>query len=268
VAGEGGDVRPGAIRHPSIRAEQLACGWPGAAPVLTGFDLDLPPGRRVAIVGGSGCGKTTLLVTLAGLLPRAGGRLTLDGEDLATIDPQVVRRTVSFTAEDAHIFTTTVRENLRVADPGADDPQVRTALVRAGLGTWLGELPDGLDTRLGSGGTGLSGGERRRLLLARTLLVGAGVLLLDEPGEHLDPQTADALVYDVLTGGTTPGPGPAVVLVTHRLAPLAAADEVIVLDAGAVAARGTHAWLLAHHDGYRDAWAAEQGVRSLPVEQS
>jgi ATP-binding cassette, subfamily C, bacterial CydC len=261
-----GRARP--LVRPRLRAEGLACGWPAAPPVLTGLDLDLPPGRRVAVVGGSGCGKTTLLLTLAGLLPAAGGALTLTACDgtarpLADVDPAVVRRTVSFTAEDAHIFTTTVRENLRVADPGAGDDDLRTALARAGLAGWLDGLPAGLDTMLGSGGTGLSGGERRRLLLARTFLVGAGVLLLDEPGEHLDPQTADALVHDILTGTGEPGGGPAVVVVTHRLAPLAAADEVIVLEPGAVVARGTHDALLAGHEGYRDAWTAEQGVGTV-----
>jgi ATP-binding cassette subfamily C protein CydC len=261
-----GRARP--LVRPRLRAEGLACGWPAAPPVLTGLDLDLPPGRRVAVVGGSGCGKTTLLLTLAGLLPAAGGALTLTAGEgparaLADVDPGVVRRTVSFTAEDAHIFTTTVRENLRVADPGAGDDELRTALARAGLAGWLDGLPSGLDTMLGSGGTGLSGGERRRLLLARTFLVGAGVLLLDEPGEHLDPQTADALVHDILTGTGEPGGGPAVVVVTHRLAPLAAADEVIVLEPGAVVARGTHDALLAAHAGYRDAWTAEQGVATV-----
>ncbi|HET9655023.1 MAG TPA: thiol reductant ABC exporter subunit CydC, partial [Kineosporiaceae bacterium] len=259
-------ARPQALPRPRLRATGLSCGWPGTAPVMTGFDLDLPPGHRVAIVGGSGCGKTTLLLTLAGLLPPVGGRLRLGSDGgadrpLAALDPAVVRRTVSFTAEDAHVFTTTVRENVRVADPGADDEAIGTVLARAGLGDWLAALPDGLDTMLGSGGTGLSGGERRRLLLARTFLVAAGVLLLDEPGEHLDPQTADALVHDVLTGAAAGGPdAPAVVVVTHRLAPLAAADEVIVLEPGGVAARGTHDQLLAGYGGYRDAWEAEQGA--------
>jgi len=249
---------------PSVRltARGLGCGWPGAAPALTGFDLDLRPGRRVAVVGESGCGKTTLLLTLAGLLPARAGSLTVSLDagaalPLDQVDPDRLRRLVSFTAEDAHVFTTTLRENLRVADPGADDAALVAALDRAGLSGWLAGLGDGLDTMLGAAGpasatagsTGISGGARRRLLLARAYLVGAAVLLLDEPGEHLDPDTADALVTDLL--GT--GDGPAVVLVTHRVAPLAAADEVIVLDAGRVAARGTHAWLVAHHPSYRQA---------------
>jgi ABC-type transport system involved in cytochrome bd biosynthesis fused ATPase/permease subunit len=192
----------------------------------------------------------------------------LADRDLADVDPAVVRRTVSFTAEDAHVFTTTLRENLRVAHPGADDAALAAALARAGLGHWPAALPDGLDTMLGSGGVGLSGGERRRLLLARALLVGAGVLLLDEPTEHLDPETADALVRDVLSPIATStdtdrharNEGPAVVVVTHRLAPLAAADEVILLSDGRVVARGTHDWLLQRNLTYRDAWHAEGGV--------
>ncbi|HEX2810514.1 MAG TPA: ATP-binding cassette domain-containing protein, partial [Kineosporiaceae bacterium] len=242
---------------------------------------------RIAVVGGSGCGKTTLLLTLAGLIPPVAGRVTLGSErvgsepvgpvagtthgeathgeathagpaDLERIDPGIVRRTVSFTAEDAHIFTTTVRENLRVARPDADDAELSAVLQRAGLGDWTTGLPAGLDTMLGSGGTGLSGGERRRLLLARALLVGAGVLLLDEPVEHLDPQTADALVHDVLSASGSPQ-DPAVVVVTHRLAPLAAADEVLLLGSGHVVARGTHMWLRKSNLTYRDAWLAEQG---------
>jgi ATP-binding cassette subfamily C protein CydC len=225
--------------RPTLVADQLACGWPGAEPTLTGLDLTLTPGRRVAVVGASGCGKTTLLLTLAGLLPPMAGRVTLNGVDLADHDPQIVRQTVSFTAEDAHVFTTTLRENLRVARPGASDTELVDALARAGLGHWPAALPQGLDTMLGSGGTGLSGGERRRLLLARALLVGADVLLLDEPDEHLDPQTADALVSDILTGDILTGgdPGPAVVVVTHRptllrQGRLSTAGEVTVLDGG------------------------------------
>jgi ATP-binding cassette subfamily C protein CydC len=255
-----------------LSAEQLSCGWPGAAPTLQGLDLTLRPGRRIAIVGGSGCGKTTLLLTLAGLIPPVAGRVTLASErvrvapppmDLERIDPGVVRRTVSFTAEDAHIFTTTVRENLRVARPDADDDELADVLRRAGLADWTAGLPSGLDTMLGSGGAGLSGGERRRLLLARALLVGAGVLLLDEPVEHLDPTTADALVHDVLSASQGPQAS-AVVVVTHRLAPLAAADEVLLIEEGKVVARGTHMWLRDSNLTYRDAWLAEQGVLLPP----
>jgi ATP-binding cassette subfamily C protein CydC len=272
---------PAPLPRPRLRADGLACGWPGHEPVLTGVDLDLPAGRRIAIVGPSGGGKTTLLLTLAGLLPAADGRVRLGptgsadgtgtGDQLIGLDqydPRLLRRTVSFTAEDAHIFTTTVRENLRVARPEADDDVLREAVDRAGLSSWFEALPEGWDTMLDSGGTGLSGGERRRFLLARAFLVGAGILLLDEPGEHLDPDTADALIGDILT--TDPPAGrprcldadTAVLLVTHRLAPVTAADEILFVDSGTVVARGTHAWLLDNHAPYHRAWEGEQVRRT------
>jgi ATP-binding cassette subfamily C protein CydC len=252
------------MRRPHLQARGLACAPAGAAPVVTGLDLDLPPGARVAVVGASGTGKSTLLQTLAGLLTAAGGDLTLaaDGRaplGMSAFTPAELRRAVTFVADDAHVFATTVRENLRLAVPDADDAALTAALQQAGLGPWLAAHPDGLDTRLAADVTGegdgvLSGGERRRLLLARALLADAGVLLLDEPAEHLDPATADALVTAVLGRGPgAPAAGRTVVVVTHRLAPLRSADEVLVLDGGRVAARGTHDELLRTHPPYRRA---------------
>ncbi|GIG25360.1 thiol reductant ABC exporter subunit CydC [Cellulomonas denverensis] len=240
---------------PVITARGLAVGWPGRAPVLTGLDLELRPGRSLAVVGPSGIGKTTLLLTLSGFLPPRGGELLLDGVPLTDTDPGARLARLSLTTEDAHVFETTVLENLRVARGDATPEEARAALVTAGLGDWLAGLPDGVDTALGADGRSVSGGERRRLLLARALLSPAPLLLIDEPAEHLDPGTADRLVADLLdqSEDTTRG----VLVVTHRLAPLAAADEVLLLDRGTVAARGTHQQLLAADAQYREAHAAE-----------
>jgi ATP-binding cassette subfamily C protein CydC len=175
---------------------------------------------------------------LAGLLPALAGSVSLNGMPLAALDPRELRRRVSYTAEDAHVFTTTVRENLRVAGPLASDDDLIAALDRAGLHDWYDRLPSGLDTVIGAGGSsasgdsrgptaGLSGGERRRLLLARAFASRAEVLLLDEPTEHLDAQTADQLVKDILATGLT------VVMVTHRLVGLDQFDEIITLKDGA-----------------------------------
>jgi ATP-binding cassette subfamily C protein CydC len=158
------------------------------------------------------------------------------------------------------VFATTVRENLKVADPGADDTDLAWALERAGLSGWLGDLPAGLDTMIGDpsspgavlGSWPLSGGERRRLLVARALLSGADLLLVDEPAEHLDPATADALLGQLLAGAGT------VVVVTHRLSPLAAVDEVLVVADGRITARGTHDELVLGYPPYRQAWLAER----------
>jgi ATP-binding cassette subfamily C protein CydC len=222
----------------TLRAEALTAGWADDAPTTTGLELDLPPGRTVAVVGPSGTGKTTALLTLAGLLPALAGSVSLNGMPLAALDPRELRRRVSYTAEDAHVFTTTVRENLRVAGPLASDDDLIAALDRAGLHDWYDRLPSGLDTVIGAGGSsasgdsrgptaGLSGGERRRLLLARAFASRAEVLLLDEPTEHLDAQTADQLVKDILATGLT------VVMVTHRLVGLDQFDEIITLKDGA-----------------------------------
>jgi ATP-binding cassette subfamily C protein CydC len=244
--------------HPALTARGLAVGWPGREPVVRDLDLDLSPGRSVAVVGPSGVGKTTLLLTLAGFLPVRGGSLELDGVPLPSVDASARLARLALTTEDAHVFETTVLENLRVARGDASPEEAVAALERAGLGSWLAALPDGVETALGPDARSVSGGERRRLLLARSLLATAPLLLVDEPAEHLDPATADRLVADLLTAPRTePERRRGVLVVTHRLSPLAAADEVLVLRDGAVAARGTHAELLARDAHYREAYASE-----------
>jgi len=253
-------VSTSAATASSLVARDLSCGWPGAAPVVQGLDLDLRPGRSVALVGPSGTGKTTTLLTLAGLVAARAGSLTLDGRPAAGLPHEEIAHHVVLTTEDAHVFSTTILENLRVARGDVDEQQAVDALGRAGLGAWLGGLPDGVHTRLGADGATISGGERRRLLLARALCSPATYLLVDEPAEHLDPATADELVTDLLRAGRDSAQPRGVVVATHRLSALAAADEVVLLDAGGVVARGTHASLLVTQHGYRATVDREHGT--------
>lgn len=241
-----------------LRVEGLRARYEGqsaAAPALAGVDLTLDRGRRIAVVGPSGSGKTTLAQVLLRFLGASEGTYTLGGTDAAALDGDTVRGMVGLCAQDAHIFDSSVRENLLLAKKDATDAELRDALERARLDGWVASLPDGLDTLVGEHGARLSGGQRQRLALARALLADFPVLVLDEPAEHLDLPTADALTADLLTATE----GRTTLLITHRLAGLDAVDEVLVLDGGRVAQRGTYAEL-----------AAEEGPlrRMLEVEQA
>ncbi len=161
--------------------------------------LDLPPGVRLAVTGASGSGKTTLLMTLAGLLPPRQGQVTLDGTGLDQFDEAELHRTISFFAEDAHIFATTVRDNLLVARGDCGDDELTAALAAVGLGGWLDGLPEGLSTVLTAGAQAISAGQRRRLLLARAIISPARIVLLDEPTEHLDAADAELILRDLLS---------------------------------------------------------------------
>ncbi|MYX36386.1 MULTISPECIES: thiol reductant ABC exporter subunit CydD [unclassified Streptomyces] len=226
--------------HPLV-LRGLTARHPGQPrPALDGVGLELSPGRRIAVVGPSGSGKTTLAHVLLRFLDVEEGAYTLAGSDATALDGDAVRRMVGLCAQDAHAFDSTVRENLRLARPGADDTELRKALAAA-------RLDLDLDLPVGEHGTRLSGGQRQRLALARALLADFPVLVLDEPAEHLDLATADALTADLLAATT----GRTTVLITHRLTGLEEVDEILVLDHGRVVQRGTHRELAAADGPFR-----------------
>lgn len=206
---------------------------------LTGLDLSLAEGRRIAVVGASGSGKTTLAQVLLRFLDADAGTYTLGGVDAYGLHSDDVRRLVGLCAQDAHLFDSSVRENLLLAKKDATEDELRNALERARLLDWAESLPDGLGTLVGEHGALLSGGQRQRLALARALLADFPVLVLDEPAEHLDLPTADALTADLLAATE----GRTTLLITHRLAGLESVDEVVVLDEGRVVQRGSYAEL-------------------------
>lgn len=195
---------------------------------LRDVTMSLPPGRRVALMGPSGAGKSTIAALLVRFLDPDAGRVTLGATDLRELAQHDVRSSVSLDGQDAYLFSTTIRENVRLARPGADDEAIEEALRRARIWGWVASLPDGLGTFVGEEGALVSGGERRRIALARTFLARAPVVVLDEPTAHLDPPTAEALVADALSAAD----GRSVLLITHRTEGLDGVDEVFALRRG------------------------------------
>jgi ATP-binding cassette subfamily C protein CydC len=212
----------------TLRLSGVTAGWvPGRAAVRD-VDLTLRPGARVALTGPSGSGKSTIAALLVRFLDPTAGSITLDGVDLRRMSPDRVRQIVGYLPEDAYLFDTTIAANLRIARRDATGADLRAALAQARLLDWVDTLPDGLETLVGEHGTALSGGQRRRLALARALLADFRLLILDEPTEHLDDETAAALTRDLLAaaGDRT------VLLITHRTDLAAEVDEVIALRSG------------------------------------
>jgi thiol reductant ABC exporter CydC subunit len=204
-----------------------------ARAALDGVDLELRPGRRVVLVGASGAGKSTLLKVLSGQLAPDAGTAELLGVPVDDVAGPDRARYVAVAEQDAHLFHASLRDNLLLARPDASEAQLRAAAAEAGLAPWVETLPEGWSTTVGERGDQLSGGERRRLAVARALLSPAALVLLDEPTEGLDPEAADALVRRLLA----PRAGCGVLLVTHRLSALEQADEVVVLERGRVVRR-------------------------------
>ncbi|MES9505534.1 thiol reductant ABC exporter subunit CydD [Streptomyces sp. NPDC000609] len=260
------------VREPDSPAEAPASPFPlevrglsaryaGAArDALDAVDLTLTAGRRIAVVGSSGSGKTTLAQVLVRFLDARAGTYRIGGVEAGALEGDTVRRFVGLCAQDAHVFDSSIRENLRLARTGATDEELRAALGRARLLDWADALPDGLDTLVGEHGARLSGGQRQRLALARAVLADFPVLVLDEPAEHLDLATADALTADLLdaTEGRT------TVLITHRLHGLDAVDEVLVLEAGRVVQRGPYADLAAAEGPLRRMLERERETARMP----
>jgi ATP-binding cassette subfamily C protein CydCD len=208
--------------------EQVTVGWDDR-PVLAGLDLQLAPGQALGVVGPSGCGKSTLAAALVRhLAPRSGSYL-LDGRDAQQVGSVEVRRHVGLVDDDPYVFASSVRQNLRLASPGADDAALVRAVCDAGLADWYAALPDGLDTLLGDGATGVSGGERARIGIARALLADPQVLVLDEPTAHLDTATARAVTDTVLAARGADDHRRSLVWITHEDVGLAEMDRVLTL---------------------------------------
>jgi ABC-type multidrug transport system fused ATPase/permease subunit len=244
--------RPDAIDLPGgdglVRFERVSFGYDERRPVLQAIELELEPGKTVALIGHTGSGKTTL----ASLVPRfydvTAGRITIDGVDVRATKVKSLRREIGIVAQDPFLFSATVRENIAFGRPDATDAQVEEAARLAQAAEFIEELPDGYDTVIGERGITLSGGQRQRIAIARALIVDPRVLILDDATASVDATTEARIrlgLRAAMKGRTT-------IIIAHRLSTLALADELVVLDRGRVAARGTHEDLLERSEVYRE----------------
>jgi ATP-binding cassette subfamily B protein len=244
--------RPDAIElphgHGQVRFESVRFGYDHARPVLEGIDLELEPGRTVALIGHTGSGKTTL----ASLVPRfydvTAGRITVDGHDVRDVKLTSLRREIGIVSQDPFLFSATVRENIAFGQPEATDEQIAQAARLAQAEDFIEALPEGYETVIGERGITLSGGQRQRIAIARALLVDPRILILDDATASVDATTEARIrlgFRQAMAGRTT-------IIIAHRLSTLALADELVVLDHGRIAARGTHDDLLEHSPVYRE----------------
>jgi ABC-type multidrug transport system fused ATPase/permease subunit len=248
------DARPLPAGGGRVELRDVTFGYDGAEPVLRHIDLDVEPGRTVALVGPTGSGKTTLVMLIPRLYDVEEGAVLVDGVDVRDLDPAALRGEVAVVSDDAFLFSAPLGENIAYARPEATDDEVRRAAERAGLGELLDELPEGLDTLVGERGLTLSGGQRQRVAIARALLAEPRILILDDATSSVDATTENRIkgaLAEVMRGRTT-------FVIAHRLSTIALADEVVVLENGEIVARGTHTELLESSPLYRE--IAEKGL--------
>jgi ATP-binding cassette subfamily C protein CydC len=224
--------------------------------VLRDLSFTVASGEHVALVGPSGTGKSTLLNLLLRFWDPTEGTISFAGQDLRDYAQDALRQTLAVVPQDSYLFGDTLRNNLLLSRPDASDADLLGAIERAGLVNLLAQLPNGLDTWLGDHGLRLSGGERQRVALARAFLRDAPLLILDEPTANLDPVTEAAMLATLHVQAA----GRALLIVTHRLVQMAAFDTILVLDAGHIVERGTHAQLLVQGGLYRRLYARQNAV--------
>ncbi|SEK67887.1 ATP-binding cassette, subfamily B [Sphingomonas palmae] len=251
------DARPLAVARGHVRFEGVRFGYDDDMPILKGIDLDVAPGSTVAVVGPSGAGKSTLARLMYRFYDLTGGRMTIDGQDIAHVTQASLRAAIGIVPQDTVLFNDTIGYNIAYGREGATRADIEGAAKGAAIAGFIERQPDGYDTRVGERGLKLSGGEKQRVAIARTLLKNPPILILDEATSALDSRT-EAEIMDTLEaierGRTT-------IVIAHRLSTIVHADQIVVLEAGEIVERGTHAELLRLGGLYAEMWERQASER-------
>jgi ATP-binding cassette subfamily B protein/ATP-binding cassette subfamily C protein len=234
--------------EPAIVLENVSFGYPGGTPVLHDVSFAVPAGSRIALVGPSGAGKSTVLALIERFYETTAGTIRVGGTDVRQLPRDALRRRLGYVEQEAPVLAGTLRDNLLLTAPGADEQRLLAALEQVNLGALATRSPQGLDVQVGEGGVLLSGGERQRLAIARTLLADAPILLLDEPTSNLDARN-EAALRDAIAAASFQR---TLIVVAHRLSTVVDSDQIVVLEAGRVVAVGPHAQLLETSPLYRE----------------
>lgn len=247
------DAKPLVIAKGEIHWQGVDFGYHAERPILQQFNLHVPAGSKVAIVGSSGAGKSTLARLLYRFYDIHAGSIQIDGQDIRTVSLASLRRAIAIVPQDTVLFNTTIRENIAYGNPQASDEQIARAIKMAHLDNFINSLPEGDKTLVGERGLKVSGGEKQRIAIARVLLKGAPILIFDEATSALDSHSENAILEAmraVATGHTT-------LVIAHRLSTVVDADQIVVMDKGQVVEQGTHNQLLELQGRYAQMWALQ-----------
>jgi len=251
------DAAPLVVTKGHIRFDDVRFGYEAGHDILKGLDLDIAAGSTLAVVGPSGAGKSTLARLMYRFYDLTGGRITIDGQDIATVTQASLRSAIGIVPQDTVLFNDTIGYNIAYGREGADQSEIENAARGASIAPFIERQTDGYATRVGERGLKLSGGEKQRVAIARTLLKNPPVLILDEATSALDSRTES----DILATLEAIERGRTTIVIAHRLSTIVHADQIIVLDAGRIAERGTHADLLRRRGLYADMWARQARER-------
>lgn len=238
----------------SVRFEQVQFAYDADHPILHGVDFEIPPGKKVAVVGASGAGKSTLARLLFRFYEVSGGRILINGQDIREVTQQSLRAAIGIVPQDTVLFNDTIYYNIAYANPEASREDVEHAARLAHIHEFIESLPRGYDSVVGERGLKLSGGEKQRVAIARAILKNPRILVFDEATSSLDSKSEQAILqalHEVAMNHTT-------LVIAHRLSTIIDADQILVMDKGRITEQGTHRELLAHNDKYAYLWALQQ----------